>query len=156
MDAIKLHRIARYFYLKKVPFLPTVFQKIIWLIHKSRICKEIEIGRGTRLMGGGVMMNHLIKIGRNVYIGEGVTIGGRGYGEAKVPVIGNNVHIAPGAMILGPITIGDNVAIGANAVVIKSVPSNSFVAGCPAKIMKGAQVDKCSRASDFPMYFQYF
>jgi len=156
MDAIRLHGIARYFYLKKVPLLPTVFQKLIWLLHKSRVCKEIEIGRGTRLMGGGVMMNHRIKIGKNVFIGEGVGIGGRGLAGSDVPVIGNNVHIAPGAMVLGPITIGDNVAIGANAVVIKSVPPNCFVAGCPAKIIKQVPSAENFNASTFQEYFQYF
>jgi serine O-acetyltransferase len=156
MDAVKLHQIARYWYLKKVPILPTIFQKLIWLFHKSRVCKEIEIGRGTHLMGGGVMMNHLIKIGKNVYIGEGVTIGGRGYGETELPIIGDNVHIASGAMILGPISIGDNVAIGANAVVIKSVPSNSYVAGCPAEVMRQITIKDDFNPSNFQEYFQYF
>ena len=48
----------------------------------------------------------------------------------------NNVWIATGAKVLGPITIGDDVIIGANAVVVKDVPSHSIVAGVPAKIIK--------------------
>jgi serine O-acetyltransferase len=156
MDAIKLHRIARFLYLRSVPILPAIFQKLIWLFHKSRVCKEIEIGKGTRLMGGGVMMNHRIKIGENVYIGQGVTIGGRGFEGDEVPTIGNNVHIAPGAMILGPIKIGDNVAIGANSVVVKSVPSNCFVAGYPAKVIREIAEDEDFSPKTFHEFFQYF
>ena len=53
-----------------------------------------------------------------------------------MPVIGDNVHISAGARILGPIRIGNNVIIGANAVVVKDVPDNCIVAGVPAKIIK--------------------
>ena len=53
-----------------------------------------------------------------------------------MPIIGDNVHISAGARILGPIKIGNNVIIGANAVVVKDVPDNCVVAGSPAKIIK--------------------
>lgn len=52
------------------------------------------------------------------------------------PIIGNNVYVATGAKVLGDITVGDNVIIGANAVVIHDVPSNCSVGGVPAKILK--------------------
>jgi serine O-acetyltransferase len=51
------------------------------------------------------------------------------------PTIGNRVDIGAGAKLLGPIQIGDDVAIGANAVVIKDVPPNSIAVGVPAKII---------------------
>jgi serine O-acetyltransferase len=54
----------------------------------------------------------------------------------EVPVIGDNTVIAPGAKILGPVKIGKNCVIGANAVVLKDVPDNSVAAGIPAKIVK--------------------
>ena len=54
----------------------------------------------------------------------------------NVPIIGDNVYIGAGAVILGEVTVGDNVVIGANAVVTKDVPSNSIAAGVPAKIIK--------------------
>ena len=53
-----------------------------------------------------------------------------------MPIIGDNVFIGAGAKILGDITIGDNCVIGANSVVVKSVPSNSIVAGVPAKVLR--------------------
>lgn len=54
----------------------------------------------------------------------------------NVPKIGNNVYIAAGSRIIGNVTIGDDVVIGANSVVTKNVPSNCIVAGIPAKIIK--------------------
>jgi serine O-acetyltransferase len=54
--------------------------------------------------------------------------------DPVAPVIGNNVDIGAGAKLLGRITIGDNVLIGANAVVIRDVPSNSIAVGVPATV----------------------
>ena len=53
-----------------------------------------------------------------------------------MPVIGNNVSIGSGAVVVGPISIGDNVVIGANSYVDKSVPPNVVVAGCPVRIIR--------------------
>ena len=92
-------------------------------------------------------------------IGQGVTIGGKS-GWYEVPVIGDNVEINAGARIIGPVRIGDNVIIGANAVVTKDVPSNCIVAGVPAVILKsnitesefkGMGVTKIRGNSQFPV-----
>jgi serine O-acetyltransferase len=121
----------------KVPFLPKIIELIIFLIYNSKIPSSCEIGRGTFFSYGGigVVLHARCKIGDNVEIGTNVTIGGRS-GHYDVPEILNNVYIATGAKILGPIKIGNNVIIGANAVVIKDVPSNVTVAGIPAKIIE--------------------
>lgn len=90
--------------------------------------------------------------GRYVYIGDN-SHGGLSWEESKIPpisrklkskgevVIGNNVWIGDKATILPGVTIGDNVIIGANSVVTKSIPSNTLVAGVPARIIK--QLDIC-------------
>ena len=57
-----------------------------------------------------------------------------------MPIIGDNVRIHKGAIVFGGITIGDNVEIGANAVVNKPVPDNAIVAGIPAKILRIKEV----------------
>lgn len=75
------------------------------------------------------------EIGARCIIGQNTTIGGRS-GHYPVPKIGNNVEICAGSRVLGPITVGDNAIIGANAVVIHDVPANAVVAGVPAKIIK--------------------
>ena len=59
---------------------------------------------------------------------------GRG-GKQFVPIIGDRVYIGPGAKLFGKIRIGNDVAIGANAVVTKDVPDNAVVVGVPAKII---------------------
>ena len=98
-------------------------------------------------LGGGVYMDHphgthlnAERIGRNLKIKHNVTIGNN---HGKVPIIGDNVFLGCGACVLGGITIGDNVKIGANSVVTKSVPANSVVVGNPAHIVKsdGERVD---------------
>jgi len=69
-----------------------------------------------------------------VVIRNGVTIGLKRTREAGAPIIGNRVDIGAGAKILGAIRIGDDVAIGANAVVLQDIPANSLAVGVPAKI----------------------
>ena len=65
-----------------------------------------------------------------------MTIGQSNRGDRRgVPTIGSRVYIGPGAKIIGNIQIGNNVAIGANAVVTKDVPDNAVVAGIPARII---------------------
>jgi len=74
------------------------------------------------------------KIGKNCYINQQVTIG---YSDAtNCPTIGDNVEIKCGAKVIGGITVGDDVIIGANAVVVKDIPPHSIVVGVPARIIK--------------------
>jgi serine O-acetyltransferase len=81
----------------------------------------------------GVVINSKVIGGKNVTIESSVVIGDE---KGKAPLIGSNVFIGSGAKIIGGITIGDNVKIGANAVVVKDVPSDVTVVGIPAKIIK--------------------
>lgn len=90
---------------------------------------------------GGVVITGNAKVGSNCRINAGVNIGEFGKfndesSSVNAPVIGNNVYIGPGAKIFGAITIGDNVAIGANAVVNKNVPSGATVVGIPGKVLE--------------------
>lgn len=75
----------------------------------------------------------LKKIGKNCHIYQQVTIG---YNGVQAPIIGNNVRICCGAKVIGGIRVGNNVVIGANAVVCKDVPDNVIVGGVPAKVIK--------------------
>lgn len=90
---------------------------------------------------GLLVVNPAAKIGKNCRVHAGVNIGGsagfvkQDEVEKFVPKIGNNCYIGPGAKIYGGIVIGDNVAIGANAVVNKSFADNVTIAGIPAKII---------------------
>ncbi|SFT35254.1 serine O-acetyltransferase [Lishizhenia tianjinensis] len=80
---------------------------------------------------GTLIITKNATIGKNCRIHPGVSIGT--YHGA--PVIGDNVYIGPGAKLFGNITIGNNVSIGANSVVTKSVGDNVAIAGAPAKII---------------------
>ena len=85
----------------------------------------------------GIVIGETVTIGDNCTIYHGVTLGGTGKDKYKRhPDLGNNVIVGCGAKILGPIKIGDNVKIGANAVVLKDVPSNTTVVGVPGIIKK--------------------
>lgn len=83
---------------------------------------------------GGIIISGYARFGDNCRIRNGVTIGLRHVDDPRAPLIGNNVDIGAGAKLLGPITIGDNVMIGANAVVLCDVPANSIAVGVPAVV----------------------
>lgn len=82
----------------------------------------------------GVVIHRDVVIGSGCTIMQQVTIGQLSDGAA--PIIGNNVYIGTGAKILGGILIGNNARIGANAVVLETVPDNSTAVGVPAKIIR--------------------
>lgn len=101
-----------------------------------------QIGKGFYIGHFGcIVVSPAAVLGKNVNISQGVTIGVANRGnKVGVPTIRDCVYIGPGAKIIGAVTIGNNVAIGANAVVTHDVPDNAVVAGVPARIisMNGA------------------
>ena len=97
---------------------------------------EATLGRRFRIDHfGGIIISGDAVFGDDCVVRNGVTVGLRHTEMRGSPVIGNRVDIGAGAKILGPIRIGDDVAIGANAVVLKDVPSNSIAVGIPARIL---------------------
>ena len=102
-------------------------------IEEKNLPKTIEfIAKVAGIFVGNVEMGKFCNISHQVTIG----IGGRQDSELEgVPTIGNYVYIAPGAKIFGKIRIGNNVSIGANAVVSKDIPDNATVVGNPGRIV---------------------
>lgn len=98
---------------------------------------ETEIGPGLYIGHfGGIVVASTAHIGRNCNLSQCVTIGVAATTRKQGhPVIGDNVYIGSGAKIIGPVTIGNNCAIGANAVVTKDIPSHSTAVGIPAKVI---------------------
>ena len=100
-------------------------------------------GKGIQIVhAGSIVVSGDAKIGNYARIHVGVNIG-RAYAKGKdgAPTIGNRCYMGPGVKIFGPITIGDGVAIGANAVVNTSFPSNCTIAGVPANIISNKNSD---------------
>ena len=107
------------------------------MFNKMNSATGCIIGRGTEFGPGlvlihsnGVVINGSVRGGENVYIEHQVTIGAE---KRQSPTIGNGVFIGAGAKIVGPVTIGDNARVGANAVVTKDVAPDTTVVGIPAK-----------------------
>jgi serine O-acetyltransferase len=96
---------------------------------------EVRVGRNFVIDHfGGIVISGFARFGDNCRIRTGVVVGLAHVDEPCAPVFGNNVDIGTGAKVLGPITVGDNVLIGANAVVVRDVPSNSVVTGVPGRV----------------------
>ena len=96
---------------------------------------EVTVGRRFRIEHfGDIIISGDTVFGDDVVIRNGVTVGLKRTHERGAPIIGNRVDIGAGAKVLGPIRIGDDVAIGANAVVLQDVPPNSLAIGVPAQI----------------------
>lgn len=95
---------------------------------------------GRRLFidhGMGVVIGQTAEIGDDCTMYHGVTLGGTSWEKGKRhPTLKNNVVIGAGAKILGPITLGDKVRIGSNAVVVKSINANQTAIGVPARLLK--------------------
>ena len=136
-NPVSYYRLARWFYLRGIPLLPRIIQKLNVLVFHCYIPYQAEIGNGFEVgyWGVGVVIHPRVKMGRNVFVSNGVTIGGRNE-LPNVPRIEDDVFIATGAKILGDVTIGKGSVIGANAVVIRSVPPRCIAVGVPARISR--------------------
>lgn len=136
--AILLHRIAHRFRRWHIPVLPRFISGF------SRWVTGIEIHPGATIgpaffidHGMGVVVGETTEIGQDVTLFQGVTLGGTGKERGKRhPTLGNRVVVGAGAKILGGITIGDHVKIGANSVVLRSVPAYTTVVGIPGKVVR--------------------
>jgi len=108
--------------------------------------RSATIGRRLRIAHQGTIVIHLTaQIGDDCLIRHGVTIGAASnFKEEDAPRLGDRVNVGAGAMILGSITIGDDVRIGPNAVVLMDVPPNSTVFAPPARIIEAPPDDRHS------------
>ncbi len=111
--------------------------KIIEVLTGIRLAPGSTIGKGLYIGHfGPVVVNHRVRMGENCNLSQGVTIGPVQSGpRAGAPIVGNRVYIGPNAILIGNIEIGDDVAVGAGAVVVKSVPARAVVVGNPARVV---------------------
>lgn len=91
----------------------------------------------------GIVIGEGVTIGKNCHVYQCVTIGAARRGETKLqryPMLGSGITVFAGAKIIGDISIGDNVVVGANSVVLKSFSKNSVIAGVPAKVIHSEKI----------------
>jgi serine O-acetyltransferase len=137
LHAIWGHRVAHWLWKHDAKLLGR------WLSHTMRFFTGIEIHPGATIgrrffidHGMGVVIGETAEVGENVTLYHGVTLGGTSLNKGKRhPTLEDQVVVGAGAKILGAITIGAGSRIGANAVVVKTVPTNSVVVGVPGQVV---------------------
>lgn len=142
-----LYRISHLFYEWKLYPLAYIFYYLKRVLFSMDIHPAAEIEPGVVIDHGiGVVIGSTASVGSGTLIYHGVTLGAKKVCSGKRhPDVGKNVLIGAGAKILGPIRIGDNSLVGANAVVLRDVPPNSLAVGIPAKILRRDEDAESSR-----------
>lgn len=130
-------------YCRRYRRLARMFEVISMMLSSHAVSAEIEIGDGSKFWhhGLGCVAWSGVHIGNNCKIFQNVTFGNK-FGiqiENRGGHVGDNCVIGAGAVILGHITIGNDVSIGANAVVNRDIPDHCMAVGVPARIIRKAE-----------------
>ena len=142
VKAVLFHQIAHFFYVAKFNLIARVISQFSRFLTGIEIHPAAKIGKNFFIDHGmGVVIGETSEIGDNVTIYHMVTLGGispsiNSDNQRQVkrhPTLKDNVVIGSGAQVLGPLTVGENAKVGANAVVTKDVPANAVMVGIPAK-----------------------
>ncbi len=137
-QALLAYRVAHRLWKMRLRLLGRLVSQFARWVTGVEIHPGASIGNGFFIDHGmGVVVGETTEIGDYVTLFQGVTLGGTGKEKGKRhPTLGNHVVVGSGAKVLGNIRIGDSVKIGANSVVLRSVPSNSTVTGIPGRVVK--------------------
>ena len=145
VKAVFFHQISNFFYKAGFDLIARIISQTVRFFTGIEIHPGAKIGRNLFIDHGmGVVIGETSEIGDNVTVYHNVTLGGsspsidseRQRHEKRHPTIGNDVVIGSGAQIIGPIKVGKNARIAANAVVVKDVPENATMVGIPAKAVR--------------------
>ncbi len=138
VQAMLFYRLAHKLWCLRLKWLARFISMIARWLTGIEIHPAAKIGRRFFIDHGmGVVIGETAKIGDDCTLYHGVTLGGTTWKKGKRhPTLNNNVVIGAGAKILGPITLGDNVRVGSNSVVVKSVDKGQTVVGVPARVLK--------------------
>jgi serine O-acetyltransferase len=139
-QALIVYRTFRWFYERRIPTQPLRFfiERFIEIITGISLPAQAKIGKGLRVHHfGGVIIHSAAVIGEDCTVYHGVTLGDIG-GRGGAPRVGDRVLIGAGAKLIGEIVIGNDCIIGANAVVLASVPTSHIAVGVPAVAKKRA------------------
>lgn len=142
--AIFQYRIAHICYMLKIPIVKhilliicLIWQKLIEILTGISLPYSAKIGSHFYIGHfGGITINAKAVIGDNCNISQGVTVGVSGRGDNRgVPTIGNNVYIGANAVVAGKINVGDNCVVAGNSLLVSSIEDNVTVAGVPAVVI---------------------
>ena len=142
VKAVFFHRIANFFSIAKLDLIARIISQFSRFLTGIEIHPKAKIGENLFIDHGmGVVIGETSEIGNNVTIYHMVTLGGISpsinsndqRGSKRHPTLMDNVVVGAGAQVLGPVVVGKNAKIGANAVVTKDVPENAVMVGIPAK-----------------------
>ena len=142
VKAVFFHRIANFFSIAKLDLIARIISQFSRFLTGIEIHPKAKIGENLFIDHGmGVVIGETSEIGNNVTIYHMVTLGGispsinsdEQRNSKRHPTLMDNVVVGSGAQVLGPVIVGKNAKIGANAVVTKDVPENAVMVGIPAK-----------------------
>jgi serine O-acetyltransferase len=138
VQAMLFYRLTHRLWLLKLKWLARFISMLSRWLTGIEIHPGATIGRRFFIDHGmGVVIGETAEIGDDVTLYHGVTLGGTTWQKGKRhPTLGNNVVIGAGAKILGPIILGDNVRVGSNSVVVKSIEAGKTVVGVPGRVLK--------------------
>lgn len=133
-----MHILSHFLYKHKLFFTARLISQIARFFTGIEIHPGATLGEGILIDHGmGVVIGETAEVGNRVTIYHGTTLGGTGKDKGKRhPTVLDDVIIGSGSKVLGPITIGSKVKIGANSVVLKDVPNGATVVGVPGKVVK--------------------
>ena len=151
VKAVFFHQIAHFFCVAKFDLFARIISQFSRFLTGIEIHPKAKIGKNLFIDHGmGVVIGETSEIGDNVTIYHMVTLGGispsidssNQRDVKRHPTLKNNVVVGSGAQVLGPVIVGENAKIGANAVVTKDVPEKAVMVGIPAKNVGAAPTDK--------------
>lgn len=132
--AVVIFRLSSWFSLHKLKVLAKFFWYLnIWL-HACDISPEATIDSGFFMYHTVGVVIGVITAGTNFRLFQNVTVGENNYSRS-LPTIGNNVTLYAGSVVVGAITIGHEVMVGANSVVLKNLPNNCTAVGVPCRVI---------------------
>jgi len=151
LHAIWMYRVAHWLWRRKLRLAARWLSQLVRVLTGVEIHPGASIGPGFFIdHGSGVVIGETAEVGAEVTLFHGVTLGGTSLSPGKRhPTLGDRVVVGAGAKLLGAIHIGDDCRIGANAVVVKSVPPNSVVVGVPGRPVVRSKAHTPSTPPDF-------
>lgn len=137
LHSLILHRVAHRLLNARIPIIPRLIS------HFNRLITGIEVHPGAKIgvpcfidHGMGVVIGETSIIGKRCHLHQNVTLGGTSTRrEQRHPILGDDITIGAGAQVIGAVTIGTGVRIGAGSVVIADVPDHATVVGVPGHVV---------------------